>query len=303
MLVRTDEAGIGGPGDSTYGRLLAVRSGGRLQAVAGDEDTYGTMATEALRRADTLAWMPGRWWAEYAGVLLDLGAGRYEGVLDRVDWAAAGPTRHAFLWTYVWPDYIEAAARTGAPRRAKAALRRYETWAEATGRTGPLAVRHRVRALTAADDRAGQLYERALALHLRHEQPFDHARTRLVYGEWLRRQQRRGEARVQLEAAKEGFERLGAAPWSARAAGELRAIGVSLPDHGSGHPLAALTPQELRVVQLAVTGATNREIAAQLFLSPRTVAHHLYKAFPKLGVTSRAELGRLTPIAQGLSGG
>ncbi|MDX2297415.1 MULTISPECIES: ATP-binding protein [Streptomyces] len=264
-----------------------------LSAVAGDEERYRSMAAEALRRSDALAWMPGRWWSDYAGVLWDVCAGRYEAVLDRVDRAAAGPTRHAFLWTYVWPDYVEAAARSGEPRRGAEALRRYEAWAGATGRPGPEAVLNRVRALLAPDDRARPLYEKALELHRRHEQPFDHARTRLVYGEWLRRQQRRNEARSHLEAAKDAFERSGASPWSARAVGELRAVGVSVPDDGSGHPLAALTAQELRVVELAVTGATNREIAAQLFLSPRTVAHHLYKAFPKLGVTSRAELAGL----------
>ncbi|MFE0338667.1 ATP-binding protein [Streptomyces sp. NPDC058955] len=264
-----------------------------LSAVAGDEEGYRAMAAEALRRSDSLAWMPGRWWSDYAGVLRDVCAGRYEAVLDRVDRAAAGPSRHAFLWTYVWPDYVEAAARSGAPQRGVEALRRYEAWAGATGRPGPEAVRYRVRALLAPDDRARRLYERALELHRRHEQPFDHARTRLLYGEWLRRQQRRNEARSHLEAAKDAFERLGATPWSARAVAELRAVGVSVPDEASGRLLAALTAQELRVVELAVTGATNREIAAQLFLSPRTVAHHLYKAFPKLGVTSRAELAGL----------
>jgi DNA-binding NarL/FixJ family response regulator len=131
-------------------------------------------------------------------------------------------------------------------------------------------------------------------LHAESEQLFDEARTRLVYGEWLRRQQRRIEARAQLTAALEAFDRLGAAAWSARTAAELRATGASLPDRSqAGDALDALTPQELQVVRLAVTGASNRDIGAQLFLSPRTVASHLYKAFPKLGISSRAELARL----------
>ncbi|WP_327584683.1 helix-turn-helix transcriptional regulator [Nonomuraea sp. NBC_00507] len=138
------------------------------------------------------------------------------------------------------------------------------------------------------------LYERALTLHGEGEQPFDEARTRLVYGEWLRRTRRRAEARGQLQAAMDAFDRLGATPWAARAAAELRATGLSQPDRsGAGDPLDVLTPQELQVVRLAVTGASNREIGAHLFLSPRTVASHLYKAFPKLGVSSRAELARL----------
>ncbi|MER6583824.1 helix-turn-helix transcriptional regulator, partial [Nonomuraea sp. NPDC001023] len=127
--------------------------------------------------------------------------------------------------------------------------------------------------------------------------PFAPARTRLVSGEWLRRQRRRAEARVQLETAMEAFDRLDASPWSARAAGELRATGASPARRvKADDPLATLTPQELQVVRLAVTGASNREIGAQLFLSPRTVAYHLYKAFPKLGVSSRGELAMLGPM-------
>ncbi|MFI7129197.1 LuxR C-terminal-related transcriptional regulator [Nonomuraea sp. NPDC050153] len=266
-----------------------------LSAVAGVEEECEAMAELAIRDADHRRWMPGVCWAEYARVILDLGLGRYEAVLERVDRAMAGPTRHAFLWRYSWPNFVEAAVRVGDPRRARNRLRRYAEWAESTGRAAPLAVLHRIRAMVAPDSAAGGLYERALALHAEDGQPFDEARTRLVHGEWLRRHRRRAEARTQLQAAMEAFDRLGAAPWSARAAAELRATGHSLPDHSrAGDPLAVLTPQELQVVRLAVTGASNRDIGAQLFLSPRTVASHLYKAFPKLGVASRAELARLT---------
>ncbi|MEQ4726320.1 LuxR C-terminal-related transcriptional regulator, partial [Nonomuraea sp. B19D2] len=253
------------------------------------------MAAQAIRDADNRQWMPGVCWTEYARGILDLGLGRYEAMLDRVDRAMTGPTRHAFLWRYSWPDYIEAAVRVGDPQRARDRLRRYTEWAESTGRPAPLAILHRARALLAPDNATGPLYERALALHAEGRQPFDEARTRLVYGEWLRRTRRRAEARTQLQAAMEAFDRIGAVPWSDRAAAELRVTGLSLPDHArAGDPLDVLTPQELQVVRLAVTGASNREIGAQLFLSPRTVASHLYKAFPKLGVASRAELARLT---------
>ncbi|TMR92701.1 LuxR C-terminal-related transcriptional regulator [Nonomuraea basaltis] len=275
-----------------HGYLAALHAW--LSAVAGEEEQCEAMAGQAIREADHRRWMPAACWAEYALGALDFGLGRYEAMLDRVDRAMAGPTRHAFLWRYSWPDYIEAAVRVGDPQRARDRLRRYTEWAEATGRAAPLAVLHRVRALLAPDSEAGALHERALALHGEGEQPFDEARTRLVYGEWLRRTRRRAEARGQLQAAMEAFDRLGAVPWSDRAAAELRATGHSLPDHAcAGDPLGVLTPQELQVVRLAVTGASNREIGAQLFLSPRTVASHLYKAFPKLGVSSRAELTRL----------
>ncbi|TDC84577.1 helix-turn-helix transcriptional regulator [Micromonospora sp. KC606] len=266
-----------------------------LSAVAGAEQECIVMAEQAIRDANHRHWMPGACWAECARVMLDFGLGRYETVLDRVDRAMTGPARHAFLWRYSWPDYIEAAVRVGDPQRAQDRLRTYAEWAEATGRATPLAVLHRVRALLAPQDAAGGLYERALLLHAQGGQPFEEAHTRLVYGEWLRRHKGRAEARVQLQAAMEAFDRIGAAPWSARAAAELRAAGFSLPDRSpAAGRLATLTPQELQVVRLAVTGASNRDIGAQLFLSPRTVASHLYKAFPKLGVTSRAELARVS---------
>jgi DNA-binding CsgD family transcriptional regulator len=268
-----------------------------LSAVAGEQEECRAMAAQAIRDTDHRRWMPGAWWAEFALAALDFGLGRYDAVLDRIDRAMSGPTRHAFLWRCFWPDYIEAAVRVGDPRRAGDHLRRYTEWAEATGRSVPLAVLHRVRALLAPDGEAGELYERAMALHAEGDQPFDEARTRLVYGEWLRRHRRRAEARTHLQAAAEGFARLGAVPWSDRASAELRATGLTLPDRSrASDPLAILTPQELQVVRLAVTGATNREIGAQLFLSPRTVASHLYRAFPKLGVASRAELSRLPEV-------
>ncbi|MEU4330091.1 LuxR C-terminal-related transcriptional regulator [Nonomuraea dietziae] len=265
-----------------------------LSAVAGAQEECEAMAEQAIRDADHRRWMPGAGWGECARAILDLGLGRYEAMLDRVDRAMSGPTSHAFLWRYSWPDYIEAAVRVGKPRRAQDLLHSLAASAEAAGRTAPLALLQRARALLSPDSAAGALYERALDLHAQDRQPFDEARTRLVYGEWLRRNRRRAEARTQLQAAMEAFDQLGATPWAARAATEMRATGLSLPDRSqAADPLAVLTSQELQVVRLAATGASNREIGARLFLSPRTVASHLYKAFPKLGVASRAELARL----------
>ncbi|WP_406278148.1 LuxR C-terminal-related transcriptional regulator [Nocardia sp. NBC_00881] len=264
-----------------------------LSAVSGAEAECETMAGQAILDADSDWWMPGACWAESARVMLDFGLGRYDAVLDRMERALTGPTWHAFLWRYFWPDYIEAAVRAGNPQYAQDRLGRYAEWAEATSRAVPLAVLHRLRGLVSSGDAAECLYERALALHAEGRQPFEEARTHLVYGEWLRRHRRRVEARIHLQAAMETFDRLGAIPWSDRAAGELRATGVAVRPPGPGDPLAALTPQELQVVRLAGEGASNREIGAQLFLSPRTVASHLYKAFPKLGISSRAELSKL----------
>lgn len=115
----------------------------------------------------------------------------------------------------------------------------------------------------------------------------------MQYGEWLRRVRRRADARTQLRAALDVFDRLGARPWAERARGELRAAGESRTATRSPDLLDQLTAQELQVVRLASAGLSNRAIGAQLFLSPRTVGYHLYKAYPKLGVTTRAELARL----------
>jgi DNA-binding CsgD family transcriptional regulator len=138
-------------------------------------------------------------------------------------------------------------------------------------------------------------YVEALRLHEQSMRPFERARTELLYGEYLRRARRRSDARVPLRSAASIFERLRATPWLERARAELRATGES----GTSVPAAPdlldrLTPQELQVVRLAAAGTSSREIAAQLFLSPRTVEYHLYKAYPKLGISSRKELSRLT---------
>jgi len=191
------------------------------------------------------------------------------------------------------PDLIEAAVRAGEPKRAAAALERYEQWAVHTGQPWVEALLARCQALVAPDDEAEPYYRAALARH-EADRPLEPARTALLYGEWLRRMRRRAEARDQLRVALDVFDRLGARPWADRARGELRATGeaVAASDHVP-ELLDRLTPQELQVVRLAAAGMSNRAIGAQLFLSPRTVAYHLYKAFPKLGVASRGELARL----------
>ncbi|MBB5083532.1 helix-turn-helix transcriptional regulator [Nonomuraea endophytica] len=149
-----------------------------------------------------------------------------------------------------------------------------------------------------AGDGAGVegLFLRAVQLHREGAgRPFERARTELLYGEWLRRARRRSEARAPLRSALEIFERLRATPWAERARAELRATGDNVPaaEATAANPRDRLTAQELQVVRLAAEGHSSREIAAQLFLSKRTVEHHLYKAYPKLGVGNRRELARL----------
>jgi DNA-binding CsgD family transcriptional regulator len=165
----------------------------------------------------------------------------------------------------------------------------FETWSRNTGQPWTTALVHRCRALLDGNE---EHFREALGLHERDDRPFDEARTRLVYGEWLRRDKRKADARIHLSAALETFERLRAAPWAERARSELTATGTSVRPVGRG-PAGSLTPQELQIVRLAARGLSNKDIAAQLFLSPRTVGHHLYKAYPKLGVLSRGELASL----------
>jgi DNA-binding CsgD family transcriptional regulator len=121
--------------------------------------------------------------------------------------------------------------------------------------------------------------------------PFERAQLRLDYGEWLRRQRRINEAKPVLAAALESLRLLGAAPWTRRAEAELRACGVSeTAAPAAPDALADLTAQQREIVILASRGLTNAEIADRLFLSPRTVASHLYRSYPKLGIAGRHQL-------------
>jgi DNA-binding CsgD family transcriptional regulator len=190
------------------------------------------------------------------------------------------------LWTAM--DFVEAAVRTG--RRAEAvahvtAMREADI-AALSPRLALVSLGSA--AIAAADDHTTELFEDALAIPGAGRWAFDLARVNLAYGEHLRRARVITRARIYLTEALDGFERLRATPWATRAAYELRA---------TGHPVrtddpnrAALTPQEREIVALAATGLTNKQIGQRLHLSHRTIGAHLYQAFPKLGVTSRAAL-------------
>jgi DNA-binding CsgD family transcriptional regulator len=191
------------------------------------------------------------------------------------------------------PDLVEAGARGGAPDLAARGEALFRAWAEHTGQPWALAVAARCRALTGPVTEAGGHYEQAVRLHENSGRLFEQARTRLLYGEWLRRDRQRTTTREQLTAALGAFEKLGAASWADRARAELRATGLAATRVCEPGVLAALTPQELQIVRRATAGESNRDIAAQLFLSHRTVGYHLYKAYPKLGIASRQELAAL----------
>ena len=146
----------------------------------------------------------------------------------------------------------------------------------------------RARGILADPANAGAHFAAALADRAGEQWPFERAQLRLDYGEWLRRQRRINEAKPELVLALDTFRRLGAKSWVQRAEAELRASGVAAtsPQH-TPDMLAGLTPQQRQIVRLAAAGLTNREIGDRLLLSPRTVASHLYRSFPKLGITDR----------------
>jgi DNA-binding CsgD family transcriptional regulator len=224
--------------------------------------------------------------------LLELGLGRPTEALTQLTPMITGQVRgHPAVRLWATPDWVEAAARAGEPELAIPALRQFEGWADMVALPWARAVACRCRTLlTPPEDRAGG-YRTALALHDDGNRPLERARTELVYGETLRRARNRTESRVHLRAALGAFERLGAAPWAERARNELRASGeVRQPPETISWD--RLTPQELQIAQLAADGASNPDIAGQLFLSRRTVEYHLHKVFTKLGLASRAELVR-----------
>jgi DNA-binding CsgD family transcriptional regulator len=270
-----------------------------LDAVAGNAQSTRELANRALGHAEAHRVTPVVAIGHWALCLLDLGLGRPEQVLEQRTFSDTGGSEHPLITLLQSPDLIEAACRTDHAKLVRERSLALTAWADSSDRPSARAIDLRCRALLTDDENAaGSLYQQALEMHdeaARRGQPrpFDRARTQLLYGEWLRRQRRRTEARVPLRAAADTFDQLGAVPWSERAASELRAAGVSATHATKPGLTSSLTPQELQVVRLARDGASNREIGAQLFLSPRTVAYHLQKIFRKLSIRSRVELATL----------
>jgi DNA-binding CsgD family transcriptional regulator len=217
---------------------------------------------------------------------LDLGAGRWDEALVRLISIEEQPfLRMISAW-----DRVEAAVAAGRADVAERTLATFAAWAQGVAPAWAAPVLADCRALAAADG-VEAAFEAAIEA-LDSARPLDRARIQLHYGEHLRRERRRIDARVHLRAAFEGFDRLGAAPWAERARRELRATGETARKRDVS-PLAELTPQELQVARLVGEGATNKAVAAQLFVSPKTVEYHLRKVFAKLGIASRAELIRI----------
>lgn len=223
------------------------------------------------------------------GGLLDLGAGRNEEAIKKlrplfeIIPTAGGNAPGLFQ---EGSDLIEAYVHVGQLEEAKAALDQFQGQADAFVGTWSVAAAARCHGLL--DDDFEAAFTRSIELHGRAGMPFERARSELCYGERLRRTRQRADARSQLHRALETFDQLGAEPWAERARNELRASGETVQRKPAG--TSELTLQELQVALRVAEGATNRETAAALFLSPKTVEAHLSRIYSKLGVRSRTEL-------------
>ncbi|MDQ1043570.1 helix-turn-helix transcriptional regulator [Streptomyces sp. V4I2] len=266
-------------------------------AVTGDADVCreraATARTYALARGLGLPAALAQWALAY----LDLSTGRFAAAAARLRALAGfGPGHgHRAIRHLATPHYVEAAVRTGDSRVARVAHADYHRWASAVLSPDDLALSARCRALLAPGEEAVEHYRCALDLHSHGTRDFERARTELLFGSALRRLRRRTEARDRLHSALEAFDSFGAPHCAAQARTELRALGApTAPAHTAPDtPTARLTAQQLRVARMAAEGATNREIADRLALSPRTIDHHLRGVFTRLGIRSRIELVRL----------
>jgi len=257
-----------------------------LAAVESDHERCGQLADTALAEPVSAFTSAAKPWVHWALGLLDLGRGSPDTALVQLEIIWQGSARYHASALRSVPDLVEAAVRLAQPQRATEPLARFTDWAKRACTPGIEALAERCHALLEAGEEAEQHYLTALKLH---DGSFEQTRTQLLYGAWLRRARRKSDARVQLRAAVDGLDRIGAVGWAEQARAELAATGVTAPrTKWASSP--RLTPQELQVARLAAQGLSNRDIAAQLFLSPRTVGYHLYKAFPKLGISSRSQL-------------
>ena len=286
----TEEAGL----DNSIAQSHAVLAG--AAALRGDDATCAQEAERAISLAVRRGLLPARETAVWALGVRELSRGHYEAALDHLSEIAgggdAGRMRTPLSLYAAAPDLIEAAARAGRPEAARPVLERLATWQAATGADWVAPLLERSRGLLSDDADAEAHLRIALELHTGDAPGFHRARTELCLGELLRRDRRRAESRTHLRSAAAVFDALGAEPWAERAREELRATGESRrrPDQSGA---ADLTPQERRIARFVAEGATNKEVAAQLFLSPKTVEYHLAKVFQKLGIASRGDLARM----------
>jgi DNA-binding CsgD family transcriptional regulator len=233
-------------------------------------------------------------WAGHAGAVLYNGQGRYGEAFAAVREAVDVAPHSELSMPGAVAELVEAAARAGERHIAERALERLTLTTRPSGSDWALGVEARSRALLSDGDAAERLYQEALERLLRTRVRLQLARTHLLYGEWLRRERRRLDARDQLRTALEQFTSMGAEAFAARAERELLATGERVRKRRI-ETREQLTAQEIQVARLARDGLSNRDIGVRLIISQHTVAYHLRKVFTKLDITSRNQLGRMLP--------
>jgi DNA-binding CsgD family transcriptional regulator len=245
--------------------------------------------------------------AQYTASMLHNGLSRYDDAMRWAELASGRPGELSFSnWGLV--ELIEAAVRSGQPGRAAGALERLTDTTRPSGTAWGRGIEARCRALLSQGEEAERLHEQAIRQLGSAPARAELARAHLLYGEWLRRERRRGEAREQLRIAQGMLERMGMGAFAERARREWlatsehgrprSAVAPRPREPGTGTGPAAgetLTAQEAQVARLARDGLSNPEIATRLFISPHTVRHHLSRVFAKLGIGSRGELHRILP--------
>jgi len=258
-----------------------------LAAWRGDEAEAFDLFEPARREATARGEGMGLGVLEWATALLYNGHGRYADALAVAQPGLEQDDDRLYAWTLV--EVIEAGARSGATDAASAALDRLSVRTQASGTDWALGIEAGSRALLSDAQHAEPLYREAVERLACSRGVVHLARERLLYGEWLRRENRRVDAREQLRAAYDDFDRIGAEGFAERARGELLATGETAPRR-TVETRDVLTPQEAQIARMASDRQTNPEIAAKLFISPRTVEYHLRKVFTKLEISSRKEL-------------
>ncbi|MFV2020126.1 ATP-binding protein [Micromonospora sp. LOL_023] len=248
-----------------------------LNAIIAQEDIYPDGGTDVAL-------------AQYAVAVLHNGLGNYPVAQESAERACR--SAELSISSAGLPELIEASVRAGEPARAASALEQFSSRADACGTSWALGLAARSRALTSTGPDAEKHYREAIERLESSRMASDTARAHLVYGEWLRREGRRQDARKRLRTAHQLLSEMGVEAFAERAARELRATGEH-PRKRTTQPAHALTTHELHIARLVATGATSREIGTQLFLSPRTIEAHLRSIFRKLGITSRRQLKEL----------
>jgi DNA-binding CsgD family transcriptional regulator len=227
--------------------------------------------------------------AEWASAVLNNGLGRYEEALAAAQRASESSLELIYSY-WALAELIEAAVRSGRSGEATDACRRLSEIAVATSNDWALGLQAWSRALLTDGEEAGEFYEEAIEHLGRTRIRAGLARARLLYGEWLRRRRRPGDARDQLRTALDMFEAMGMEGFAERARRELRATGEKRARKRSISSQSELTTQEAQVAKLACDGLSNPEIGARLYISARTAEYHLSKVFTKLNITSRTQL-------------